>query len=76
MTPLKAIREKCIDCMCGSMTEVRLCTCESCSLYPYRFGHNPSRQGIGGRVFNTWISNSSGDFEYISANEGVSNIND
>lgn len=48
MTPLKAIRLKCIDCMCGQMYEVTKCPCEDCSLWQYRMGHNPSRQGLGG----------------------------
>ena len=26
MTPMKAIRAKCLDCCCGSSNEVRLCT--------------------------------------------------
>ena len=34
----KAIREKCIDCMCGSKHEVKLCPCSDCSLFPYRLG--------------------------------------
>lgn len=48
-TPLKAIRQKCLDCCCEQATEVRLCPMESCPLYPYRMGHNPNRQGIGGK---------------------------
>lgn len=48
LTPLKAIREKCLDCMCDQPGEVRLCTCHDCPLYPYRMGHNPARKGIGG----------------------------
>lgn len=49
MTPLKAIRAKCLDCMCSQPAEVRLCPCEDCPLYPYRMGHNPNRKGIGGK---------------------------
>ena len=45
MTPLKAIREKCLDCCGGSAHEVRLCTCEKCALYRFRFGKNPNRAG-------------------------------
>ena len=44
-TPVKAIRRKCLDCCCGSSKEVGLCTVVTCSLYPYRFGKNPSRKG-------------------------------
>lgn len=46
-TPLKAIRAKCLDCVCDQPMEVRLCPCTDCPLYPYRMGHNPSRKGIG-----------------------------
>ena len=42
MTPIKAIRAKCLDCCCGSYKEVELCPCADCSLYPYRFGKNPN----------------------------------
>ena len=47
MTPLKAIRVKCLDCCCGQAHEVKLCPCSDCSLYPFRFGNNPNRTGIG-----------------------------
>ena len=48
MTPLKAIRAKCLDCVSQQPMEVRLCPCEDCPLWPYRMGHNPNRKGIGG----------------------------
>lgn len=48
LSPLKAIRQKCLDCMCNQPAEVRLCPCDDCPLYPYRMGHNPNRKGIGG----------------------------
>lgn len=41
LTPIKAIRAKCLDCCCGQNTEVRLCTAENCPLYPYRMGKRP-----------------------------------
>ena len=41
LTPIKAIRAKCLDCMCGSSYEVELCPCGDCPLFPYRFGKNP-----------------------------------
>lgn len=45
LTPIKAIRAKCLDCCCGSYQEVRLCTCEkTCALYPYRLGHRPKTE--------------------------------
>ena len=42
LTTLKAIRLKCLDCCAGNKNEVKLCTCEQCPLYVYRFGHIPS----------------------------------
>ena len=44
--PVKAIRAKCLDCCCNSKKEVELCTCEKCSLHPFRFGKNPYRKAL------------------------------
>lgn len=44
MTPIKAIRAKCLDCCGGSAYEVRLCPMTTCSLYIFRFGVNPNKQ--------------------------------
>lgn len=41
LTPIKAIRAKCLECSCGNNAEVRECVIPSCPLYPYRMGHNP-----------------------------------
>lgn len=41
MTPIKAIRAKCLDC-CESAYEVRQCPVEDCPLYMYRLGKNPN----------------------------------
>ena len=41
ITPLKAVRLKCLDCCCGSAHEVKLCTATKCPLYPFRDGRNP-----------------------------------
>ena len=41
ISPMKAIRLKCLDCCCGSANEVKLCTVTKCPLYPFRDGHNP-----------------------------------
>lgn len=43
MTPMKAIRAKCLDCMCGSSNEVKLCPSDDCSLFLYRFGKRPRK---------------------------------
>lgn len=41
LTPIKAIRAKCLDCCAGSQKEVALCVIEKCALFPYRFGKRP-----------------------------------
>ena len=41
LTPLKAIRGKCLECSSGSLGEVRNCTIKKCPLFPYRFGKKP-----------------------------------
>jgi len=43
MTPIKAIRAKCLDCSCGEKKEVRLCPIERCPLWPYRMGKRPAK---------------------------------
>lgn len=45
LTPVKAIRAKCLDCCCGQRGEVRLCPVPSCPLYPYRLGKRPGTPG-------------------------------
>ena len=47
LTPLKAIRSKCLDCSSGRPSLVRNCEITDCPLFNYRFGHNPLRKGIG-----------------------------
>jgi hypothetical protein len=42
--PLKAIREKCLDCCCGNASEVRKCVAVDCALWPFRMGTNPFRK--------------------------------
>ena len=49
LTPIKAIRAKCLDCMGGSPKRVKECEGGGCPLHVYRFGKNPKRKGIGGR---------------------------
>lgn len=49
LSPVKAIRAKCIDCSGGYRGEVANCGLTDCSLYPYRLGRNPNRRGKGGR---------------------------
>ena len=42
LTPMKAIRAKCLECSCGQFKEVRLCPVKECALYEYRLGHRPT----------------------------------
>lgn len=42
MTPIQAIRAKCLDCCCGQANEVKLCTAIRCPLHPFRLGKNPN----------------------------------
>lgn len=46
-SPLKSIREKCLECSNRQPSEVNNCPIEDCALYLYRFGTNPNRKGIG-----------------------------
>ena len=48
LTPIKAIRRKCLDCVGFQPKEVRLCPQADCPLFKYRFGKNEQRKGIGG----------------------------
>ena len=43
LSPLKAIRAKCLDCCCGQVIEICDCPVSDCPLHPYRFGRGPSR---------------------------------
>jgi hypothetical protein len=42
--PLKAIRAKCLDCCCGSASEVNKCVSTNCALWPFRLRTNPFRK--------------------------------
>jgi hypothetical protein len=41
MSPLKAIRAKCMDCSVYHKSEVRKCTAIGCPLWPFRMRKNP-----------------------------------
>jgi hypothetical protein len=42
--PLKALRQKCLDCCVGNAAEVRKCVATNCALWPFRLGINPFRK--------------------------------
>jgi hypothetical protein len=41
LTPMKAIRAKCMECSDWQQNEARLCAARSCPLHPYRMGYVP-----------------------------------
>jgi len=47
ITPMKAIRHYCKECCGFNARAVKECTSTYCPLYPYRFGKQPGRAGIG-----------------------------
>jgi hypothetical protein len=47
-SPLRSIREKCIDCCAGNKAEVARCEIQACALWPFRMERNPNRTGVGG----------------------------
>jgi hypothetical protein len=46
LTPIKAIRKKCLDCSNGQYLEVRNCLDTDCPLYVYRLGKRPKNKDI------------------------------
>jgi len=48
LTPLRAIREKCLVCTCNLPKLIRECPITWCAPYPFRFGTKPNRVGKGG----------------------------
>lgn len=69
ITPLKAIRLKCLECSCGSAHEAKLCPAENCPLHPFRLGKNPNRAGIGN--FGARFTNSPSDSAENLETEGM-----
>jgi len=47
LTPIKAIRAKCLECAGGRPSIVRQCESIDCALHFYRFGRNPNRKFCG-----------------------------
>ena len=41
LTPIKAIRAKCLECCMGSRKEVASCRITDCPLWEYRLGRRP-----------------------------------
>ncbi len=49
MSPLKALRLRCIDCYWGCLKSVRCCTAMDCPSWPFRMGRNPWRMHASAR---------------------------
>jgi hypothetical protein len=47
LSPLKAIRLNCLECVCWSAYEVKNCASKLCPLYPFRLGKSPGHKGKG-----------------------------
>ena len=45
ITPMKAIRLKCLYCSCGQLSEVKECSIKNCALYPFRMGYKLDENG-------------------------------
>lgn len=45
LTPLKAIKLHCLDCVCYDRNEVTKCGNVDCPLHEFRFGRNPRHKG-------------------------------
>ena len=43
-TPIRAIRDKCLDCCANQYGEVENCPSKDCALWPYRKGQRPTGQ--------------------------------
>lgn len=46
LTPMKAIRLKCLDCCCGATKEVRECLSHACPLWLFRMKHRPKQAEV------------------------------
>ena len=41
ITPLRAIRNKCLDCCVGQLNEIKACPSVNCPLWKFRLGIHP-----------------------------------
>ena len=44
LTPMKACRQRCLDCCGGSVSDVKRCDRTGCALHVYRMGNRASRR--------------------------------
>lgn len=50
MTPMKAIRKNCLECVGWMYSEVAKCEIETCCFYQYRLGRKPDQKGSRTKV--------------------------
>ena len=55
LTPMRAIRFLCLQCVTWSPSGAKDCVDQPCPLFPFRFGKDPSRRGIGGTFTSTTL---------------------
>lgn len=60
LTPMKAIRRKCLDCSNGHIREVACCQVKDCPLYAYRSGHRPKEEDFTNVLKGTEVQNNDG----------------
>ena len=53
LTPIKAIRAKCLDCSGNYYKSVRECPVTKCPLFPYRMGKRPQRDNSSSEVISS-----------------------
>ena len=59
LTPIKAMRKKCLDCTADSYKEVRECHIISCPLWLYRKGTRPDSETLS--IYNKFA----GETDYL-----------
>lgn len=52
LRPMRAMREKCLDCCCGQVAMVKDCPITGCAIWPYRFGRDPRRKPRAARTMS------------------------
>jgi hypothetical protein len=51
ITPIKAIRSKCLECTCRQTKEVKRCTVFDCPIWAYRMGRRPWPEDLEREIF-------------------------
>ena len=65
LTPIKAIRAKCLDCCAEQRKEVHLCHLTDCSLHPYRLGRRPTFPATTGELAASFARSDDADDKLV-----------